>query len=348
MESARLVLEKIFGNIQKDTTFTSPWPLPEDRDMLSVLSAAKKVIGKEKTILSLQGEFEAVGDIHGDLQSLATIFEQRGLPNFTKYVFLGDYVDRGDFSIEVVLVLFSLKILYPDNIYILRGNHESSICKKYDFEDDCVSRVGKSFFQAVLGVFRILPLCAIVNDEIFCVHGGIPETEMKLEELADLERPAPKDYRSIVTDFLWSDPKADLTFEEFEFNTSRQAGNYYGPKALNSFLRLNNLKYVIRGHQVCDDGFDTPFENCVTIFSSADHEGRQNLGATCTIGEDKSISVIQFEKDLSDYSVFGDFINVIKRGKQVSENIVAIDEYMVSSPKEEIEGSTMSLASEYV
>ena len=78
--------------------------------MLSVLSAAKKVIGKEKTILSLQGEFEAVGDIHGDLQSLATIFEQRGLPNFTKYVFLGDYVDRGDFSIEVVLVLFSFQI----------------------------------------------------------------------------------------------------------------------------------------------------------------------------------------------------------------------------------------------
>lgn len=277
--------------------------LPPLKDMKTVIRTARSIMKKEKTILYLNGEYEVVGDVHGDLTSLMTIFEKRGYPNITKYIFLGDYVDRGNDSIEVVLLLMALKCLAPNRIYLIRGNHEcSSVAKKYNFRDECVCRVDMPFFKTIIKAFSVMPLGAVVNNDVFCVHGGIPQTDMTLKEISEVERPFNSDYKDIQEDMLWSDPKTDLLFDEFEFNAARKAGNYFGKKALNSFFEKNGVSYLIRGHEVCQEGFELPLGsgcNCVTIFSSVDHQLR-NLGATITIGEDKSVSLCQFDNDSHD------------------------------------------------
>ena len=274
--------------------------LPSTDDMTDVIKEVRKILKKEKTILSISGEVEVVGDIHGDLNSLLTIFNRKGYPNTQKYLFLGDYVDRGDHSIEVVMFLFSLKVLYPSNVYLVRGNHElSCVAKKYDFMNDCVDCVDMAFFKLIMKAFSQLPLAAIVNSEFFCCHGGIPETDQSIQEFVDIPRPVPKEYKDIQEGLLWSDPKQGMLFDEFEFNTVRKAGSFFGRKALENFFELNGFTYLIRAHEVCQEGYDLPFGeevNCVTIFSSAGHKDG-NSGATITIGSDKSLSVTQFSKD---------------------------------------------------
>lgn len=286
--------------------------LPSIEDMKSVIRSARNIMKQEKTILYLEGEYEVVGDIHGDLTSLMTIFEKKGYPNVTKYIFLGDYVDRGSHSIEVVLLLLALKCLVPNRIFLIRGNHEcSSVSKKYDFRNDCVCRVDMPFFKSIIKAFNVMPLGAVVNEEIFCVHGGIPQTEMTLEEISDLKRPFHSEYKDIQEAMLWSDPKANLLFEDFEFNAARKAGLYFSKKALDKFFEANGLTYLIRGHEVCQEGYELPFGpefNCVTIFSSVNHQ-MGNIGSTITIGEDRSVSLCQFENDIDDHFETTDFLD---------------------------------------
>ena len=290
--------------------------LPHVQEMLKVIQETRDLLKKESTVLYLDGDYEVVGDIHGDLSSLLTIFEKKGYPPMTSYLFLGDYVDRGDYSIEVILLLFSLKIIFPNNIFLIRGNHElSSVSKRYNFMNECVTKVNMPFFKSIIKAFNVLPLAAILNSEIFCCHGGIPETEMTIEELKDIPRPVPKEYKDIQECLLWSDPKLGLQFDEFEFNTARKAGSYFGRKALNDFLENNNFSYVIRAHEVCQEGYELPLGedcNCVTIFSSVDHHNG-NIGATITVGQDKSVSLCQFEKDEQDFCEFQTFLNYVNR-----------------------------------
>ena len=325
--SANDVLKILFQNISKDCSFLEAYGLPSTSNMFSVLADAKSVIKQEDTILSLEGEYEVVGDIHGDLKSLISIFEQKGYPNKTKYIFLGDYIHRGKFSIEVVLMLFSMKVLFPENIYLIKGNHETSkICKNFNFFEECVERVNCEFFKAIRNVFRVLPLGAVVNGEIFCAHGGIPQTDFTLKELSHLKRPIPKDYQDIAEDILWSDPRNDIITGDFTFNSVRGAGNYFGPDALSEFFKLNDLKYLIRGHEVCNDGVDIPFEGCVTVFSSANYVESENHAATCTIGEDKSVSAELLDDGLESLTGFKSFINDVMLRKRVSSSIVVLDE----------------------
>lgn len=290
--------------------------LPPVDDMIEVVRGAREIFSNEKTIMSVSGDFEVVGDVHGDIESIITIFEKRGYPNYVKYVFLGDYCDRGTHSIHVVLLLFALKILFPQNIILIRGNHElSSVCKKYGFRDECVRMVGKKFYKAIIKAFGKLPLGAVLNGKVFCVHGGIPNTDMTLEELSDVERPLPSDYRDIQDSLLWSDPRKHVMFKEFEFNSARRVGEKFGEQALANFFENNELNYLIRGHEVCENGFDFPLgseENCLTVFSAAGQKDG-NLGATISVCLDDSISAMQFEKDLCSFFEIDSFKACIQK-----------------------------------
>jgi protein phosphatase len=303
------ILNERRGSVQATT-------LPPTDAMIDVIKEVRKILKNEKTILNIGGEVEVVGDIHGDLDSLLTIFSRKGYPNKNKYLFLGDYVDRGEHSIEVVLFLFSLKVIFPTNIYLLRGNHElTCVAKKYNFMSDCVDCVDMAFFKLIMKAFGQLPLAAVVCGEFFCCHGGIPETDQTIQEFVDVPRPLPKDYLDIQEGLLWSDPKQGMMFDDFEYNTVRKAGSYFGKKALENFFALNGFTYLIRAHEVCQEGFDLPFGegvNCVTIFSSAGHKD-ENVGATITIGKDKSISVTQFSKDEEEISDAETFYSWVER-----------------------------------
>jgi len=170
----------------------------------------------------------------------------------THYLFLGDYVDRGRYSIQTFLLLLALKIKYPRNITLLRGNHESRhLTVTYGFYDECRKRYGNSnVWKYCIDVFDCLSLAAVIDDKIFCVHGGIREG-LLLNQIRKIDRITEIDTNEIMIDLVWSDPKTTPG----ERPNPRGAGKIFGPDVAETFLYQNNIELVTRSHQLTMDGF---------------------------------------------------------------------------------------------
>lgn len=269
--------------------------LPCESVLSSLIHTAKVQLQKESFCISLSGRFVVVGDLHGDIETLIRIFEKMGYPPETKYLFLGDYIDRGNFSIEVMTLLISLKALFPTSIYLLRGNHETSnISKSHGFYHECNIKMTNKIYKQFCSLFDELPLVAIINEKIYCAHGGISQEAMDMCDVILLQKPVGKIKSQVITDILWSDP-SDLT-ENFE-ESERGRGHVFGEKALDSFLKKNGFSTIIRGHQTCDNGYDQPFENekCWTVFSSADYCQNWNSAAVLVVEGDEVVDFVGFD-----------------------------------------------------
>ena len=260
--------------------------LVEYDTLVELLNQIQPVLVDDPILLRLPADIRIVGDIHGNLDDLLRIFEQCGYPPQARYLFLGDYVDRGKKSIEVITLLFALKYKFPNHIYLLRGNHETqSISRCYGFLRECTEKYMTLLFAEMAYVFRALPIAAVVGDAIFCVHGGISPELKKLEDFEKLYRPT-ETVTGVFSDMLWSDPSP--TTEWFAPNT-RGVGRFFGVKALNAFLEMNNLQLLVRSHEVCFDGCICPFpddQRCVTVFSNSDYCGRSNKAAVLSVDND--------------------------------------------------------------
>ena len=241
-----------------------------DKDIITKLcSETKEKLMKEKNIIEVKQPAYIVGDIHGNLHDLLKIFSIQGYPPKVKYVFLGDYVDRGEYSVEVITLLFSLHCLYPEHVTLIRGNHEfRHVNSNYGFyesttaiyEDDDVWR---EFNDA----FDYLPIAAIINRKIFCIHAGISNENNIVQKIESIKRPLYDFNDEFVSDILWSDP--DKNVEEFELS-KRGAGKIFGMKPLKRFLKENSFYVLIRGHQCVPNGVQTMFNNkLITVFSSS-------------------------------------------------------------------------------
>jgi protein phosphatase len=229
-----------------------------------------------------------VGDIHGNIDDLLRIFEQRGYPPDATYLFLGDYVDRGDFGIEVMTLLFALKCKYPSHIYLLRGNHETQTCSQtYGFHSECRKKFCPVLFFEFNFVWAALPIAAVIDDSILCLHGGISPGLPNLEFLESLEKPGPSIFSGIFNDLLWSDPSPKL--DDFELSP-RGLGHFFGEAALAEFLDANNLTTLIRSHEFCQDGLNWVFPNCLTVFSNSDYTGRGNKGAVVKVSNGRIVA----------------------------------------------------------
>lgn len=273
---------------------------PSDETIIKIIKAAQNIFKKESSLLKLQGNFVVVGDIHGNIDDLLRIFEKRGYPPTTNYLFLGDYVDRGTHSIEVIILLFCLKILYPDSLYMIRGNHEcQSVTTVYGFKKDCSLRFkssddysgfsiyeeGNKVYKKFMKCFMYLSYVAVINDSYFCVHGGISPYLESLDDIDELYKPMISADSELATDLVWSDPLKSA--DGFQHST-RGAGYYFNDKKLNKFLKRNGLKKLIRSHESCMDGVDFPLENCVTVFSNTDYCGMYNKMAIAIINQDSN------------------------------------------------------------
>lgn len=196
------------------------------------------------------------------------------------YLFLGNYVDRGAYSLETICLLMALKVKYPKQIFLLRGNHEDKNVNKYlGFGDECTKRLGEdinlssSVFAKINEMFEYLPLAAIVIDKVsqnkvFCVHGGIGSTAMKMDEIEKIQRPASVNLgeisspdQQLVVDLLWSDPMdseeemgiaPNLTRDPLGQNNIMK----FGPDRVDKFLKNNSLSMILRSHQIVTDGID--------------------------------------------------------------------------------------------
>ena len=254
----------------------------------------------ESTLLELNGNFIVVGDLHGNIDDFLRIFQRCDYPPKSNYLFLGDYVDRGKQSLEVLLVLFILKLKYPNNIYLLRGNHETPTMNLYyGFYTETCEKYDEKIYYQFNNVFKYLPMAAVINNSIFCVHGGISP---QLHSLSDIKNTAKVKEISDVdlfNDMVWSDPTKSVS--NFE-NSPRGTGYHFGSEAINSFLDQNHLDFIIRAHEYCSEGFSFPLDSqqIITVFSTSDYCNKHNSASVLTVRPDCQFTVVKFDP-LSSY-----------------------------------------------
>jgi len=233
------------------------------------------------------GHFTVCGDIHGQFYDLLNIFELNGVPSEENpYLFNGDFVDRGSFSVEVIFTLMGFKLLYPNHMFMARGNHESiNMNQMYGFEGEVKEKYSVQMAQFFTEIFNWLPLAHIINNGVFVTHGGLfMEDGVTLDKIESYERNRQPPESGIMCDLLWSDPQ----FSTGRSASKRGVGVQFGPDITNSFLERNKLKFVIRSHEVKDDGYEVSHDGkCITVFSAPNYcDQMGNKGAFITLTED--------------------------------------------------------------
>jgi len=220
----------------------------------------------------LDAPIKILGDVHGQFMDLLRFFELGGLPPDENYLCLGDYVDRGKQSLETIVLLFALKVKFPDHVFLLRGNHESaSINKIYGFYDECKRRYNLKLWRAFVDVFNSLPPVAVIGSKIFCCHGGPSPNIRSLEDILCIQRPTDVPDSGVMCDLLWADPEKGL---EGWHENDRGVSWTFGPDVVHSFCSEFGLDLIVRAHQVVEDGYEF-FANrrLVTIFSAPNYCG---------------------------------------------------------------------------
>lgn len=267
--------------------------LPDDETVVDLIKSAKNKLRNEPSLLRLSGQIVVVGDIHGNIDDLLRIFERNGYPPKRTYLFLGDYVDRGSHSVEVLLLLYALKVLYPAHLYMIRGNHEcESVTSVYGFKRECFRRIGVKAYYKFIKSFSYLPFAAVINDSVFCVHGGISPVLGTLEDIEEIEKPSIAADNEIANDMVWSDPNPKVN----GFKTSdRGSGYFFDNEKLDEFLENNNLSLLIRSHESCAKGYARPLDKCLTVFSNCDYCGMGNKAAVAIVHEDSDVTLEKFQ-----------------------------------------------------
>ncbi|ONL96415.1 Serine/threonine-protein phosphatase [Zea mays] len=225
------------------------------------------------------------GDIHGQYSDLLRLFEYGGFPPEANYLFLGDYVDRGKQSLETICLLLAYKIKYPENFFLLRGNHEcASINRIYGFYDECKRRFNVRLWKVFTECFNTLPVAALIDDKILCMHGGLSPDLAHLDEIKNLQRPTDVPDQGLLCDLLWSDPGKDA--QGWGMN-DRGVSYTFGADKVSEFLQKHDLDLICRAHQVVEDGYEFFADRqLVTIFSAPNYCGEfDNAGAMMSVDE---------------------------------------------------------------
>eukprot|EP01101_Sappina_pedata_P010033 TRINITY_DN621_c0_g1_i1.p1 TRINITY_DN621_c0_g1~~TRINITY_DN621_c0_g1_i1.p1 ORF type:complete len:685 (-),score=246.37 TRINITY_DN621_c0_g1_i1:94-2148(-) len=263
---------------------------------ITILNKAEDILRKEPNLLELEAPITVVGDIHGQYYDLVNLIDQSGDPENTQYLFLGDYVDRGSYGMEVTLLLMAYKIKHPYTFFMLRGNHESRLLTShFNFRLEAFTKYSGEVYSVVMNTFDCLPVAALVTNKqgtFFCVHGGLSPDIVQLEDIYDFDRFVEPPEGGPLCDLLWSDPIEDCTAnglsdedmeEWFDIdyvpNPTRGCGYIYGYAAVASFLESNNLLCVIRAHEVQKEGYnchyfwkrDLELPLTITVFSAPNY-----------------------------------------------------------------------------
>lgn len=209
---------------------------------------AKDVFLRQPNLLDLEAPINVCGDVHGQYSDLLRLFECGGSPPDSNYLFLGDYVDRGKQSIETICLLLAYKVKFPDNLFLLRGNHEcASINRIYGFYDECKRRFSIRLWKIFTDCFNCLPVAAVIDDKILCMHGGLsPELE-SLDDIQAMERPADVPDQGLLCDLLWADPDRDI---KGWGENDRGVSYTFGADKVTEFLKKHDLDLICRAHQV--------------------------------------------------------------------------------------------------
>ncbi|OAX84003.1 hypothetical protein ACJ72_01638 [Emergomyces africanus] len=255
----------------------------KNAEIIAICTAAREVLLSQPALLELSAPVKIVGDVHGQYTDLIRLFEMCGFPPAANYLFLGDYVDRGKQSLETILLLLCYKLKYPENFFLLRGNHEcANVTRVYGFYDECKRRCNIKIWKTFVDTFNCLPIASIVAGKIFCVHGGLSPSLAHMDDIRGIARPTDVPDYGLLNDLLWSDP-ADMD-DDWEPN-ERGVSYCFGKKVIMDFLQRHDFDLVCRAHMVVEDGYE--FFNdriLVTVFSAPNYCGEfDNWGAIMSV-----------------------------------------------------------------
>ncbi|EJD43398.1 Metallo-dependent phosphatase [Auricularia subglabra TFB-10046 SS5] len=329
-----------------------------EQQALYILEKATELLRAEPNVLDVDAPITICGDVHGQYFDLMKLFEVGvgGNPADTRYLFLGDYVDRGYFSIECVLYLWSLKIWYPNSFFLLRGNHECRHLTDYfTFKLECKHKYSERIYDACMESFCTLPLAAIMNKQFLCIHGGISPELNTIDDLRNLDRFREPPTQGLMCDILWSDPVEDFgaekTQESFLHNHVRGCSYFFTYRAACQFLDRNQLLSIIRAHEAQDAGYrmysktkTTGFPSVMTVFSAPNYLDVYNNKAAVIKYESNVMNIRQFNASPHPYWL-PNFMNAFTWslpfvGEKITDMLIAV---LNCCSKEELEGSDEEL-----
>lgn len=244
-------------------------PIKESEVKLLCMKA-REVLVEEANVQRIDTPVTICGDIHGQFFDLMELFKIGGELPDTNYLFLGDFVDRGYYSVETFLLLIALKVRYPDRIMLIRGNHETrQITQVYGFYDECLRKYGSvNVWRYCTEIFDYLSLASLIEDRILCVHGGLSPSIATIDEIRSLDRKQEVPHDGSMCDLLWSDPE-DINGWGI---SPRGAGYIFGSDVVKSFNHCNDIELITRAHQLAMDGYKWWFEqNLVTVWSAPNY-----------------------------------------------------------------------------
>ncbi|WOK91732.1 serine/threonine-protein phosphatase [Canna indica] len=269
-------------------------------EIADLCDSAERIFISEPSVLQIKAPVKIFGDLHGQFGDLMRLFDEYGAPStagdiaYIDYLFLGDYVDRGQHSLETITLLLALKVEYPHNVHLIRGNHEAAdINALFGFRIECIERMGERdgiwVWHRFNRLFNWLPLAALIEKKIICMHGGIGRSINHVEQIENLQRPITMEAGSIVLmDLLWSDPTENDSVEGLRPNARGPGLVTFGPDRVMEFCNNNDLQLIVRAHECVMDGFERFAQgHLITLFSATNYCGTaNNAGAILVLGRD--------------------------------------------------------------
>ncbi|KAK0407001.1 hypothetical protein QR680_018939 [Steinernema hermaphroditum] len=275
-EGIRQWLKSVVRRLIKDWKPMLCQSLFTEKEIIELCYRARESFWMQSTMVEVPGPVNICGDIHGQYEDLLALFVQNGFPP--------------EKNIEVMVLLFAYKVLYPNQVILLRGNHESRpVNMQYGFFLECKKRYSNALYECFQLAFSTMPFCARVEKKILCMHGGISEDLASLKQLERIERPCDIPDLGVLADLTWADP--DPSIRGYE-DSPRGAARIFGEDALKAFLKLHNLELIVRAHQVVEDGYQFFADRqLVTIFSAPNYCGQfNNAAAVLTVTADLQCS----------------------------------------------------------
>ncbi|PAV63685.1 hypothetical protein WR25_07799 [Diploscapter pachys] len=295
VDGGDVLKEATLGDVDQWIEQLYDFKILSENDIRALCVKATEIFKSESNVQEVQCPVTVCGDVHGQFYDLIELFRMGGRAPDTNYLFMGDYVDRGFYSVETVTLLVCLKVRYPNRVTILRGNHESrQITQVYGFYDECLRKYGSAnVWRMYTELFDYMPLTALVNGEVFCLHGGLSPVIETLDHIRTLDRFQEVPHEGPMCDLLWSDPDERLGWGI----SPRGAGYTFGHDCSETFNDANGLSLISRAHQLVMEGYSWSHERkVVTVFSAPNYCYRcGNQASIVELDDQLKYSFIQFD-----------------------------------------------------
>lgn len=256
-----------------------------ESEVVYLVVKSRQLFMSQPMLLEINAPIKICGDTHGQYSDLLRLFDLGGYPPESNYLFLGDYVDRGEQSIETVSLLLAYKLLFPNTFFLLRGNHESSnINRIYGFFDECKRRFSVKLWKLFTDTFNCMPVAALVEKRILCMHGGLSPELKSLDQIRYILRPSDVPDSGLICDLLWSDPSE---MDEGWGENDRGVSCTFGEDIVNQAVECFDIDLICRAHQVVEEGFKFfAARQLITVFSAPNYCGEfDNAGAFLVVDE---------------------------------------------------------------